>query len=256
MVGKTKGFTIVELLIVVVVIAILATITIVAYNGIQDRARSAAFTASLDSFEKKVLLQKAESGAFMDSLVPDQEITTSTGHSLLTQNSCAPGDYPQKGPFDEGECLVLSQTATYDGDTIPVQETHWSFTENQDLIDEYQNMGLGDLEPLPSDNGFSLEYSTRMQVTAAEATSYGYSNPRDGWVTIRSLQARRGATISATRVAGVVTTVGITYFLPGDQACGRGTKSLVNLGSDLAAIPDVVIVEAPSKMTQCSLTLK
>ena len=35
------GFTIVELLIVIVVIAILAAITIVAYNGIQQRARNA-----------------------------------------------------------------------------------------------------------------------------------------------------------------------------------------------------------------------
>jgi prepilin-type N-terminal cleavage/methylation domain-containing protein len=40
---KTKsGFTIVELLIVIVVIAILATISIVAYNGIQSRARDSA----------------------------------------------------------------------------------------------------------------------------------------------------------------------------------------------------------------------
>lgn len=36
----TKGFTIVELLIVIVVIGILATITIVAFNGIQDRAKN------------------------------------------------------------------------------------------------------------------------------------------------------------------------------------------------------------------------
>lgn len=37
---KDRGFTIVELLIVIVVIAILAAITIVAYNGIQNRAKA------------------------------------------------------------------------------------------------------------------------------------------------------------------------------------------------------------------------
>jgi prepilin-type N-terminal cleavage/methylation domain-containing protein len=36
---KNRGFTIVELLIVIVVIGILAAITVVAFNGIQDRAR-------------------------------------------------------------------------------------------------------------------------------------------------------------------------------------------------------------------------
>ncbi len=40
------GFTIVELLIVVIVIAILAAITIVAYNGIQNRAKASAAQAS------------------------------------------------------------------------------------------------------------------------------------------------------------------------------------------------------------------
>ena len=37
---KQRGFTIVELLIVIVVIVILAAISIVAYNGIQERARN------------------------------------------------------------------------------------------------------------------------------------------------------------------------------------------------------------------------
>lgn len=46
------GFTIVELLIVIVIIGILATITIVAYNGIQNRARAAAVTTGIKKIEK------------------------------------------------------------------------------------------------------------------------------------------------------------------------------------------------------------
>ena len=42
-----SGFTIVELLIVIVVIAILAAITIAAYNGIQQRARDSAAKSDL-----------------------------------------------------------------------------------------------------------------------------------------------------------------------------------------------------------------
>lgn len=47
-----KGFTIVELLIVVVVIAILAAITIVAYNGIQNRAAVSKKAAEVNGYFK------------------------------------------------------------------------------------------------------------------------------------------------------------------------------------------------------------
>ncbi len=50
----SHAFTIVELLIVIVVIAILAAITIVAYNGIQDRARASAASAALSGAVKKI----------------------------------------------------------------------------------------------------------------------------------------------------------------------------------------------------------
>ena len=52
---RRRGFTIVELLIVVVVIAILAAITIVAYNGINDRAKASAASSAVQQAVKKVM---------------------------------------------------------------------------------------------------------------------------------------------------------------------------------------------------------
>ncbi len=53
---KQTGFTIVELLIVVVVIAILAAITIVAYNGITQRTKDAAVRTTSSQAAKKIAL--------------------------------------------------------------------------------------------------------------------------------------------------------------------------------------------------------
>ena len=57
---KQKGFTIVELLIVIVVIGILAAITIVAYNGIQERARASSVSSALSQAAKKLAVYQVD----------------------------------------------------------------------------------------------------------------------------------------------------------------------------------------------------
>ncbi len=64
---QKNGFTIVELLIVIVVIAILAAITIVAYNGIQNRSYDTTVQSDLRNFAKQLDLYNVENGAYPDS---------------------------------------------------------------------------------------------------------------------------------------------------------------------------------------------
>lgn len=59
-----SGFTIVELLIVIVVIGILAAITIVAYNGVQSRARDNSRITKLNSIAKAIELYKVDNGRY------------------------------------------------------------------------------------------------------------------------------------------------------------------------------------------------
>ena len=63
-----KGFTIVELLIVIVVIAILAAITVVAYNGIQERARDADRKSGITSLQKALELYHIDNGGYPSCL--------------------------------------------------------------------------------------------------------------------------------------------------------------------------------------------
>ncbi len=62
------AFTIVELLIVIVVIAILAAISIVAYTGIQNRANDSSIQNDLAALSKSFELFRVDDGAYPDSV--------------------------------------------------------------------------------------------------------------------------------------------------------------------------------------------
>jgi prepilin-type N-terminal cleavage/methylation domain-containing protein len=63
-IGIMRGFTIVELLIVVVIIGILAAIVIVAYNGVTNRAKTSKSQSTASTILKKFEAYNAEVGSY------------------------------------------------------------------------------------------------------------------------------------------------------------------------------------------------
>ncbi|MDQ3018810.1 MAG: prepilin-type N-terminal cleavage/methylation domain-containing protein, partial [bacterium] len=77
---KHLGFTIVELLIVVVVIAVIAAITVVAYTNIQQRAVASVMKSDLGQAAKTFELYKVNNGNYPTSM--PSEARASNGYVL------------------------------------------------------------------------------------------------------------------------------------------------------------------------------
>lgn len=62
--GEERGFTIIELLIVIVVIAILAALVIISYAGVQSRARDAERVSDIRAVQQGAELYNTNNGAY------------------------------------------------------------------------------------------------------------------------------------------------------------------------------------------------
>jgi prepilin-type N-terminal cleavage/methylation domain-containing protein len=83
----THGFTIIELLIVIVVIAILAALSIVTYTGIQNRARETAVQADLSNMARQLGIESAQAEGSYPSVLPSlSSLNSSTSFIYTTDN--------------------------------------------------------------------------------------------------------------------------------------------------------------------------
>ena len=126
-----KGFTIVELLIVIVVIGILAAITIVAFNGVQNRANDSVVRQDLASISKSLAMSHTLQGTYPVSAAeladPDRELVIKPSRSayLLTSNNfiyCygSGTNYALIGKSKSGTTYYVNNTNT----TTPTEFTY------------------------------------------------------------------------------------------------------------------------------------
>ena len=85
-----RGFTIVELLIVIVIIGILAAITTVAFNGVQNRAKEAAVQSELKQASTKVQLYSADNAGAYPPDLPAIDLAGADGFEYSVDNAATP----------------------------------------------------------------------------------------------------------------------------------------------------------------------
>lgn len=75
---KNQGFTLVELLIVIVIIAILTVVSLVAYNGLQNQAKTSTAKSAADTVAKKAELYNTAKSKYPHQLSELTDKTTGT----------------------------------------------------------------------------------------------------------------------------------------------------------------------------------
>ena len=103
MIQKSRGFTIVELLIVIVVIAILAALSYVGYTSVNNRAATSVLQSDLSQAAKQLDLAKVESGTYQGT-----DGTTTDGSPLQKSD----GTTFQYTRSNNGQSFCITATTT------------------------------------------------------------------------------------------------------------------------------------------------
>lgn len=147
-VSTMRGFTIVELLIVIVVIGILAAITIVAFNGVQNKAIATTLQSDLSNAVTKLKLYQADYGSYPTSIDSTTYCPTpadaqyclkaSSGNSFANysaNNSASPQTFTLDAVNSGGMQYYVTQDSTpgLASDTVAVGSTTGSTTTGSTL---------------------------------------------------------------------------------------------------------------------------
>lgn len=205
-----NGFTIVELLIVVVVIAILATITIVAYNTIQDRAKSSSVMADLNQASKSL-----EHSKTINTLYPSTVPNSNTTNSLTYNVSSSGTSYCLEASTGNAVYSVVNSSSTIQ--QIPCAQNGllgwWNLNDSaNDTLGNGNNGTVVDAVPTTGANGrangaytFTANSTTRINLprpkdyTNLNSTGFSIS----AWMKTSSGQGQQAVFSTAGSINGV-----------------------------------------------------
>lgn len=162
---KNVGFTIVELLVVIVIIAILASISIVTYSGIQSRANNTIVQSDLTNMAKKIEIDKITRGEYLPGGTASSNSTNLPGFKFPVSRDAY--------WVSSGVNLFYCQGKIGGNDTFRlVAKSKSGMVYQYDAIGGHSNRGE-----------ISINNTVACQDFAAGYTwSYGYyANPSYGW---------------------------------------------------------------------------
>jgi prepilin-type N-terminal cleavage/methylation domain-containing protein len=176
--NKRSGFTIVELLVVIVVIGVLAAITLISFTGISGRAVASSLQSDLASASKQLKLFSIDNGIYPDTIscsIPDSTtnkcLKSSSGNKIALEvnNSSNPKSFYAEA-INGSICYNITDSSppTLGCRALPATVTIGSQTWTKD------NLNVGNQISLPtvsSDNNSVEKYC--LGNTAAGCTSFG-----------------------------------------------------------------------------------
>ena len=161
-IAKQSGFTIVELLIVIVIIGVLSSVAVAAFSGASDRATASRAAQHANSYAKAFELYYNTYGKYPDiSPLQDGSLT----------NYClgSPSDFPVTSDFEAGQCGMSS-----DDDTTKVYASAAFNTEIQKVMAPASNLAL---PAVPHPWGLSFKHRG-IQVQTAQFAGKWWSSFR------------------------------------------------------------------------------
>lgn len=185
---RPHGFTIVELLIVIVVIAILAAVSIVAFTGIQDKAITASLQSDLSNAAKQLKLYYTANGAYPTSIDPVTYCPT---------------------PADTNYCLKPSDNVVFTNYSANNAASPPTFSLNARHTNGTQFYVSENTNPSGSSDTFTMAAITGMARTGSTLTA-GALTPSAATVT-RQWQRASATTGPWTDISGAN---GTTYAIP------------------------------------------